>query len=121
MGPIPIQLPPADERVRIGAERDRGPGKNDDHPVSGNSHRGDCTPWKGTPVDANGRSPYPKPTAMKLIVTLTALAASAAFAQAGPTFEVASVKRAAAGTGPGHIPSTIGAHPGHFAMDNDPL
>ena len=58
---------------------------------------------------------------MKLIVTLTALAASAAFAQAGPTFEVASVKRAAGGTGPGDIPRNMDANPGHFAMYNVPL
>jgi uncharacterized protein (TIGR03435 family) len=58
---------------------------------------------------------------MKLILTLAALAASAAFAQVGPTFEVASVKRADGGSGPGDIPRNMDSNPGHFAMYNVPL
>jgi uncharacterized protein (TIGR03435 family) len=58
---------------------------------------------------------------MKLIVIMMAVAATTAFAQPGPTFEVASVKRANGGPGPGDIPRNMDANPGHFAMYNVPL
>lgn len=58
---------------------------------------------------------------MKLIVPLMAIAVSTVFAQSGPTFEVASVKRTTSGPNPGDIPRNMDTNPGHFAMYNVPL
>ena len=56
---------------------------------------------------------------MKCCLWFTLLVAPV-FAQ-GVQFEVASVKRAEANTGPGDIPRNMDPSPGHFAMRNVPL
>ena len=49
------------------------------------------------------------------------LIAGAALGQTAAQFEVASVKRAVGGAGPGDIPRNMETSPGHFAMRNVPL
>src|ERR1700720_4179496 len=58
-----------------------------------------------------------------LLLGITALCAKAQQAgpAASPSFEVASVKRAAGGGPPGDIPRNMENSPGHFAMRNVPL
>jgi uncharacterized protein (TIGR03435 family) len=61
---------------------------------------------------------------MMLAVAGASVMTSTVFAQpasAPPAFDVASVKRAAGGAGPGDIPRNMDASPGHFAMRNVPL
>lgn len=56
---------------------------------------------------------------VKLLLVL--VAASAAFGESRPAFEVASVKRVTTGPNPGDIPHNMDTSPGHFAMYNVPL
>jgi uncharacterized protein (TIGR03435 family) len=56
------------------------------------------------------------------LTSLIALTACAAFSQPPMArFEVASVKRAEGGTGPGDIPRNMATSPGNFSMRNVPL
>jgi uncharacterized protein (TIGR03435 family) len=57
-----------------------------------------------------------------ILTSLTVLTSCAAFSQpAVARFEVASVKRAEGGAGPGDIPRNMATSPGNFSMRNVPL